>query len=69
MAVAAVDGFGVKFGFGPDLSRMVGGLVVTANAGVELAAAFVPDGNNVALGVVVNTLSALIHTGAVDGDG
>ena len=49
MAVAAVDGFGVKFGFGPDLSRMVGGLVVTANAGVELAAAFVPDGNNVAL--------------------
>ena len=58
MAIAAVDGFGVKLGFRPDLRGMVGGLLVALDAGVESIAALVPDGDNVALGMVVGALSA-----------
>ena len=48
---------------------MIGDLVVAVDAGVELAAAFVLDGDDVVLGVVVGALGALVYLGAVDGDG
>ena len=70
VAVAAVDGFGLEFGFGPDLRRAwSAGFVVALNAGVELAAALVLDGDDVALGVVVGALGALVHGSAVDSHG
>ena len=58
VAIAAVDGFGVKLGFRPNLRGMVGGLFVALNAGVERVAALELDSNDVALGMVVGALSA-----------
>ena len=68
-AAAAVDGLGLKFSFGPNLGGVAHRFVVAANAGVELAAALVPDGDNVALGMVVGALGALVDLSAVDSDG
>lgn len=69
MAAAAVDGFGVKFGYRPDLGRVASGFVVAVDAGVEFTTAFVPDSDDVTLGMVVGALGALVYIAAVDGDG
>ena len=64
VAIAAVDGFGVKLGFRPNLRGMVGGLLVALDAGVKSIAALVPDGDNVALGMVVGALGAGVNARA-----
>ena len=69
MAVAAVDGFGFKFGCGPDLGGVADGFVVAVYTGVKLTAAFVLDGDDVSFGMVMGALSALVYIVAVDGDG
>ena len=69
MAVTTINGFSLELGFGPDLGGVTGGFVVALDAGVKLAAAFVLDGNDVALGVVMSTLGARVNAGAVDGNG
>ena len=66
MAVAAVDGFGLKFGLGPHLGGMTHSFLVALDAGVERIAALVLDGDEVAFGIVVGALGALVHGGAVD---
>ena len=68
MAVTTVDGLGLEFGFGPGLGGMVSGFVVALDAGVEFAAAFVLNGDDVALRMPVGALGALVYLGAVDGD-
>ena len=47
---------------------MVDHFLVALNAGVEFAAAFEFNGNNIALRVVVYTLGALVHVGSVAND-
>ena len=66
VAVAAVDGFGMKFGLGPDLGGVAHGFLVALYASVELIAALVFDGDEVALGMVVGTLGTRVHGSAVD---
>lgn len=68
-AVAAVNGFGVKLRTGPHDRGMAGGFAVALNAGVEGPAALELDGHNVARGVVVSAVGALVHCGAVAQDG
>ena len=69
VAVAAVDGFGMKLGLGPDLGGVTHGFLVALDAGVELTATLVLDGNEVALGVVVGALSARVYGSAKYGNG
>jgi hypothetical protein len=69
VTVAAVDGFGVEFGFGPNMGRVVGSFVVALDTGIKFTAALVLNGNNVALRMPVGALGALVHVGAVNGNG
>ena len=66
MAIAAVNGFGLKFGFRPDLGGMVGSLGVALDASIKLAAALVSDGDDVALRMVVGALGAPVYLYAMD---
>lgn len=65
-AVAAVDGFFVEVGLGPNCCRVVSSLVVALNASVKGIAALVFDGNNIALGVVMSALGSGVGLGAVN---
>ncbi|GAB3732501.1 hypothetical protein GCM10027594_14370 [Hymenobacter agri] len=67
-AITAVDGFGLEFGFWPDLGGMAGSFVVALDASVELAAALMLDGNNVALRMPVGALGTRIDFCAVNGN-
>ena len=69
MAIATVDGGGGKFVLGPDHGGMAGRFFVTLDAGIKGIAAFELDGNNVALGVIMGALRALVYFGAVADDG
>jgi hypothetical protein len=58
VAVAAEYGLSSALGPRPHLGRVVGQGIVAGNAGVVLTAALVPDGDNVALRMVVGALGA-----------
>ena len=66
MATAAVDSFGLELDLGPDFGGVAGGFVVAVDTGIELAAASVLDGDDVALGMVVGALGALVHVGTMN---
>lgn len=68
VAVTAKNGFGVALGSAPNNGGVVNRFIVALNASIEDPAAFEFDGDKVALGVVVSTLSALVHTDAMAND-
>jgi hypothetical protein len=68
-ARAAEDGGFVEFGGGPGSERMIGEGVVAILAGVEEAAAFHFDGDDVERGVVMEAAGLRIEIEAADFDG
>jgi hypothetical protein len=66
--IATVNSLVIEFGPGPNHGGMVGGFVVAFDAGVKGITALELDGNDVALGVIVGALGALIYSGAVADD-
>ena len=68
-AVATINGFNLKFRRRPHDGGMVSQLFVAPNAGVKGLATLKFDGNEVAFGVVVGALGALVNTDAVAANG
>ena len=66
VAGAAEDGLFVPFGLRPRLEGMIGEGVVAVFAGVEEAAAFHFDGDDVERGVVVEAAGLRVEIQAVD---
>ena len=67
VAITAQNGFGIALSFGPDGGWVVGGFAVALDAGVELLAAGMLDGDDVERGMVVLALGAGGYGGAVAG--
>jgi hypothetical protein len=66
MAVAAQDCMGLTLVLAPDHRRVTGQLLMAAYAGVKCVAALESHGHNIALRVVVRTLSLLIDADSAD---
>ena len=65
MTVATQDGFGSKFSPGPDNWDVVRRLAVALDAGIKYIATLEFNGDDVALGVVVSALGALVYASAM----
>ena len=68
VTVAAIDGRLTESGGGPNDGNMPGRFIVALDAGVKFIATLEFDGNDVALRMVVRTLSPRIYAGAMNGD-
>jgi hypothetical protein len=68
VAVAAANGLVVEFGAGPHNRWVAHCFLVALNAGVELLTALEFNGDDVALGMVMDALGPLIYPSAVAND-
>lgn len=69
VAIAAKYGPGFPLLLAPNNGRMTSRFVVALDASVKGPAAFKPNADNVALGVIMGALGALIHANAVADNG
>lgn len=67
MAITAQNGLHPTLCSAPHLGRVASERVVALDAGVKRGAALELDANQVALGVIVGALGALVHANAAAG--